>query len=86
MIGSATTMRTRGTPWQALLLIWQSGGMDNDLDQALTAVGHRLRALRRQRETTLAYLSAATGISECTLSRLESGACHSILDLLLILA
>ncbi|MFL6053489.1 MAG: helix-turn-helix domain-containing protein, partial [Actinoallomurus sp.] len=47
--------------------------MDDDLDQALVAVGPRLRALRRQRETTLAELSAATGISVSTLSRLESG-------------
>uniref|UniRef100_UPI00245490E6 helix-turn-helix domain-containing protein n=1 Tax=Nocardia wallacei TaxID=480035 RepID=UPI00245490E6 len=45
-----------------------------DIDQALDAVGRRLRALRRQRETTLADLSAVTGISVSTLSRLESGA------------
>jgi hypothetical protein len=45
--------------------------MDSDLDQALGAVGPRLRALRRQRETTLADLSAATGISLSTLSRLD---------------
>ena len=48
--------------------------MDSDLDQALGAVGPRLRALRRQRETTLANLSGATGISVSTLSQLESGA------------
>ena len=60
--------------------------MDNDLDQALTAVGPRLRALRRQRETTLADLSAATGISVSTLSRLESGARRPTLELLLPLA
>ena len=35
--------------------------------------GPRLRALRRQRDTTLAELSAQTGISVSTLSRLESG-------------
>ncbi|MDP9867588.1 MULTISPECIES: helix-turn-helix domain-containing protein [Streptosporangium] len=60
--------------------------MDHDLDQALTAVGPRLRALRQQRETTLADLSAATGISVSTLSRLESGARRPTLELLLPLA
>jgi hypothetical protein len=60
--------------------------MDSDLDQALGAVGPRLRALRRQRETTLAALSAATGISLSTLSRLESGARRPTLELLLPLA
>ncbi|HVX44840.1 MAG TPA: helix-turn-helix transcriptional regulator, partial [Mycobacteriales bacterium] len=48
--------------------------MSDDFADALTAVGPRLRALRRQRETTLSELSAATGISVSTLSRLESGA------------
>ncbi|MFE9688969.1 helix-turn-helix domain-containing protein [Micromonospora sp. NPDC005806] len=60
--------------------------MDDDLDQALDAVGPRLRALRQQRETTLAELSAATGISVSTLSRLESGARRPTLELLLPLA
>src|SRR5829696_5788839 len=60
--------------------------MDRDLDQALGAVGPRLRALRRQRETTLAGLSAATGISVSTLSRLESGSRRPTLELLLPLA
>ncbi|MEV0401155.1 XRE family transcriptional regulator [Actinoallomurus sp. NPDC050550] len=60
--------------------------MDDDLDQALTAVGPRLRTLRRERETTLADLSAATGISVSTLSRLESGARRPTLELLLPLA
>ncbi|WP_455354277.1 helix-turn-helix domain-containing protein [Streptomyces sp. SYSU K217416] len=60
--------------------------MDHDLDQALSAVGPRLRALRRQRETTLADLSATTGISVSTLSRLESGARRPNLELLLPLA
>ncbi|MEV6774082.1 XRE family transcriptional regulator [Nocardia sp. NPDC051030] len=60
--------------------------MDDDLDKALDAVGPRLRALRKQRETTLADLSAETGISVSTLSRLESGARRPTLELLLPLA
>lgn len=60
--------------------------MDDDLDEALDAVGPRLRALRRQRETTLADLATTTGISVSTLSRLESGARRPTLELLLPLA
>lgn len=60
--------------------------MDDDIDQALDAVGPRLRALRRQRETTLADLSVTTGISVSTLSRLESGTRRPNLELLLPLA
>jgi transcriptional regulator with XRE-family HTH domain len=60
--------------------------MDDDLDRALTATGPRLRALRKRRETTLADLSATTGISVSTLSRLESGARRPTLELLLPLA
>ena len=52
----------------------------------LDAVGPRLRALRRQRRVTLAQLSAATGISVSTLSRLESGGRRPTLELLLPLA
>ena len=59
---------------------------DTELDGALEAVGPRLRALRRQRETTLAALSEQTGISVSTLSRLESGARRPTLELLLPLA
>ncbi|WP_326690802.1 MULTISPECIES: XRE family transcriptional regulator [unclassified Streptomyces] len=59
---------------------------DHDLGQALDAVGPRLRALRQRRETTLAELSAATGISVSTLSRLESGIRRPNLELLLPLA
>lgn len=58
----------------------------DDLDRALDAVGPRLRALRRQRETTLAELSADTGISVSTLSRLESGGRRPTLEQLLPLA
>src|SRR5919109_1230217 len=79
-------MRDRRPPRQTLLQFWQTGGMDDDLDQALGAVGPRLRALRRQRETPLTVLSAATGISVSTLSRLESGTRRPTLELLLPLA
>ncbi|MDP9795587.1 transcriptional regulator with XRE-family HTH domain [Catenuloplanes nepalensis] len=58
----------------------------DDLDRTLEAVGPRLRALRRQRETTLAALSAVTGISVSTLSRLESGDRRPTLEQLLPLA
>ena len=60
--------------------------MDDDLDGALAGVGARLRALRKQRDTTLADLSAETGISVSTLSRLESGDRRPTLELLLPLA
>jgi len=60
--------------------------MDDDLGQVLSAVGPRLRALRRQRDTSLAALSRATGISVSTLSRLESGQRRPTLELLLPLA
>lgn len=61
--------------------------MDADgTDDTLRAVGPRLRALRQERDTTLAELSAATGVSVSTLSRLESGARRPTLELLLPLA
>ncbi len=75
-------MRAHEVAWQLLLPKWQTASMD----ESLTAVGPRLRALRKQRETTLADLSAETGISVSTLSRLESGARKPTLELLLPLA
>lgn len=75
-----------GHRWQMCLLVWQAKRMDIDFDQTLGAVGSRLRALRRQREATLAELSAETGISVSTLSRLESGDRRPTLELLLPLA
>ena len=60
--------------------------MAEDVDQTLTSVGPRLRALRQERETTLADLAAETGISVSTLSRLESGSRRPTLELLLPLA
>lgn len=60
--------------------------MDEELDDALDAVGPRLRALRAQRGTTLAALAEATGLSTSTLSRLESGQRRPALEQLLPLA
>ncbi|MFJ7589749.1 helix-turn-helix domain-containing protein [Streptomyces sp. NPDC097617] len=59
---------------------------DEELAGVLTAVGPRLRALRRRGGTTLAQLSESTGISLSTLSRLESGQRRPTLELLLPLA
>jgi len=58
--------------------------MDND--PVLDAVGQRLRTLRQQHQLSLAALSATTGISTSTLSRLESGGRKPTLELLLALA
>ncbi|WP_372907239.1 helix-turn-helix domain-containing protein [Saccharopolyspora indica] len=55
-------------------------------EDVLDAVGPRLRALRRDRGITLAELAVRTGISESTLSRLESGQRKATLELLLPLA
>ncbi|WP_406864559.1 XRE family transcriptional regulator [Streptomyces sp. HUAS MG47] len=59
---------------------------DPRIDDVLTEVGPRLRRIRRDRGVTLAELSAATGISVSTLSRLESGQRRPSLELLLPLA
>jgi transcriptional regulator with XRE-family HTH domain len=60
--------------------------MSSGVNQVLNAVGPRLRALRQERDTTLAELAAVTGISTSTLSRLESGQRRANLELLLPLA
>jgi transcriptional regulator with XRE-family HTH domain len=60
--------------------------MDPETDDVLDAVGPRLRALRRERRITLAELATTTGVSESTLSRLESGQRRATLELLLPLA
>jgi transcriptional regulator with XRE-family HTH domain len=57
-----------------------------DPDPVLEGVGQRLRSLRRQHQLSLAGLSAVTGISASTLSRLESGGRKPTLELLLALA
>jgi len=59
---------------------------DSDITGVLTAVGPRLRALRRERGATLAQVAESTGISLSTLSRLESGQRRPTLELLLPLA
>ncbi|MFF2780500.1 helix-turn-helix domain-containing protein [Streptomyces sp. NPDC058052] len=59
---------------------------DDRIDAVLTEVGPRLRRVRRDRGVTLADLSASTGISVSTLSRLESGQRRPSLELLLPLA
>ena len=58
----------------------------DDLAQTLAEVGPRLKRARTQRGVTLAELSAATGISVSTLSRLESGQRRPSLELLLPIA
>ncbi|MFI6789617.1 helix-turn-helix domain-containing protein [Nonomuraea sp. NPDC050383] len=60
--------------------------MDRETDDVLGAVGPRLRALRRDRGITLAALAETTGVSESTLSRLESGQRRATIELLLPLA
>ena len=60
--------------------------MSEEIEGVLDAVGPRLRALRRQRGSTLAEVAARTGISESTLSRLESGRRRANLELLLPLS
>ncbi|WEK62233.1 MAG: XRE family transcriptional regulator [Candidatus Microbacterium colombiense] len=56
------------------------------LDPTLERIGPRLQSLRARRGATLAEVSAATGISTSTLSRLETGQRRASLELLLPLA
>ncbi len=60
--------------------------MDDSTDRTLTAVGPRLKQLRQRRDATLSDLSAETGISTSTLSRLEAGLRRPTLEQLLPLA
>lgn len=60
--------------------------MDDEIGTTLATVGPRLRAVREQRQTTLAQLSQASGVSVSTLSRLESGGRKPTLELLLRVA
>src|SRR6476661_10336411 len=59
---------------------------DDDLQRAIAEAGPRLRQLRARQDITLDELSAQTGISKSTLSRLESGTRRPTLELLLPLA
>jgi transcriptional regulator with XRE-family HTH domain len=61
-------------------------GPGSDLGPVLSAVGPRLRTLRRQRDITLSALAQSTGISVSTLSRLENGQRKPTLEQLLPLA
>ncbi len=70
---------------QNLMPFRQCEAMKN-IEQVLTGIGPRLRALRQQRGLTLAALSKTTDISESTLSRLEGGSRKANLELLLPLA
>jgi transcriptional regulator with XRE-family HTH domain len=60
--------------------------VSDDFAPVLAGVGSRLRALRHERGATLNDLSAETGISISTLSRLESGQRRPTLEVLLPLA
>ncbi|MEO3804617.1 XRE family transcriptional regulator [Nonomuraea sp. B1E8] len=60
--------------------------MDNPVGDVLAGVGPRLRALRRERGTTLAALAGETGLTASTLSRLENGRLRPTLEQLLPLA
>ncbi|GAA1499081.1 helix-turn-helix domain-containing protein [Paeniglutamicibacter kerguelensis] len=60
--------------------------MEQEIEDTLSQVGPRLRALRTGANTTLQELSARTGISVSTLSRLESGHRRPTLEQLLPLA
>lgn len=60
--------------------------LSDEYERVLTGVGPRLKALRQDRSATLQDVSAATGISVSTLSRLESGQRRPTLELLLPLA
>lgn len=72
--------------WHEILRFRQDGSVVHEKDDVLDAVGPRLRALRRDRGITLAELATTTGVSESTLSRLESGQRRATLELLLPLA
>ncbi|WP_433181412.1 helix-turn-helix domain-containing protein [Actinoallomurus sp. CA-150999] len=60
--------------------------MDMDASHVLADVGRRLRSLRHGRDMRLAELAEATGISESTLSRLETGRLRPTLAQLVPLA
>lgn len=57
-----------------------------EIQSVLDGVGSKLKQVRTQKGVTLTELSAATGISKSTLSRLESGQRKPSLELLLPIA
>jgi transcriptional regulator with XRE-family HTH domain len=59
---------------------------DESLESSLTRIGPQLKAARERRGVTLTDLSATTGISVSTLSRLENGRRRPNLELLLPVA
>jgi transcriptional regulator with XRE-family HTH domain len=73
-------------PRRSRLIPCKLVAMDHEIDRALDGIGSRLRAIRQERQLTLADLATETGISESTLSRLESGRRRPNLDLLLPVA
>jgi transcriptional regulator with XRE-family HTH domain len=86
MLGGASPDRQRtlpvpGRPWSARRMAQRTD--PEDLARTLADVGGRLRQLRTQRGMSLAALSAATGWSTSTLSRLETGQRRPSLELLL---
>jgi transcriptional regulator with XRE-family HTH domain len=60
--------------------------VSSSFNAVLDAVGPRLRALRVRRNLTLKEVSASSGVSASTLSRLESGQRRPNLELLLPIA
>ncbi len=62
------------------------GASAGNVEELLSGVGARVREARRSREITLEALSAASGVSVAHLSRLESGARHPSLAVLLNVA
>ncbi|MBF4135797.1 helix-turn-helix domain-containing protein [Streptomyces albidoflavus] len=68
------------------MLVGMSAARHIGKKDGLTAVGPRLRDLRRRRGLTLATLAEQTGINESTLSRLEGGSRKPTLEMLLPLA
>ena len=57
-----------------------------EIAAALAQVGSRLKEVRSRRGLTLAAVTAATGISRSTMSRLETGQRRATLELLLTLS
>jgi transcriptional regulator with XRE-family HTH domain len=68
------------------MLVGMSAARHIGKKDGLTAVGPRLRDLRRRHGLTLAALAEQTGINESTLSRLEGGSRKPTLEMLLPLA